>query len=676
MTSILKNITAGAVVASLLVGCSGLNPVPKGSPKEILNMKNRIKYLNESQKDYQEVKISKHIVKTSDINHEGFEGLSADVNFEQGKDYTLSDVTSMIGFPVIVEDSIKLNRIDFNGRLKGDLSNVLNFIATLSDSYWTNKRGIIKFQEKKSIVYSVPLLSTAKTSLAFNAGSIGDGDNFDIGDIEEDVFFELKNLVKTAFNDYSTSGSITRTRSTSIQKNGEKDDTNAVNKSKEKSKSNSVNISDMDSNNKTSNKGNTVNLTGSESDEDISAYAPQPANATAKTKGKNKDAGSPSSLQQNIKSTNSEGTSTQDTNSKTEGTSLAYQNQKTDVDQATVSDAIQLTKNNSESEATSFVNSQETSLIKSYSTKSGDDRIQFSKESGIMQVVVTPDEEERIDNILKAASENMLSSLIVLDFFVIELEDEKIAEFNQNFEGFIENGIIKKTFNFSRGGLSGGYVKDTLINAASALAPLAQGGILPENTKTDTLAGTTKNYKDVNSAKNLNFMISYLTGDQRGEVLTQPKIVTLSNKLARLKEGVDIPYVKPGQLSGEAENVTYEIEEISTGIELGAIAKVLEDDHLMISLGIKINQYLGDKTLNSGSVGSYDLPIQAPKVINTTFRVRPGEIMVLGGTNKVSKTGNNFENLFIPTEFKDKITKKKFVILVLPRLTKFIERED
>jgi len=676
---IISNIAAGVILASIFTGCNGVNPVPDGSPKEILNIENRVKFLNENQKDYKEVEISDYITKVSDISHKGLEGLTADIYFKKNRNYVLSDIPDMLGFPVVVEDSISLNKISFNGRLSGSLNSVLDYVASLSDSYWTNKRGVIRFQRKKSIVYSLPLISAAKTSMAFNAGSLGLEDKFEIGGTLDGVFDEIKQLVSASFDDSKLVGTVSYSRETLTEDNKEKNDARTSTTDKQNSNSDSTSLSK--SNNISDSESENKELKGLKTtdNDDISVYAPQPATAALSSKkGSKKEKPSIESAQFTQKVSAKEKVSDSVNDSRTKALVAQDKKQEQIARQKANQKSIQAqdTKSNKDISKESSTNSVKISLEETFDDDTeSSERVKISKDAGIIQVNVTPAEEERIDNVLKSVSKNMLSSLVVLDFFILEVETEKIAEFNQNFEGIFENGVISKTFNFSQsGGLVSNLVETSVSSAAGTVASLAKTGV--GGLDLSSPAAVSDSYKSINSSKNLNYIISYLTGDKKGEVLTQPKIVTLSNRLARLKEGVDIPYIEPGTLSGDADNVVYQIQTISTGLELGAIANVLEDGHIMISLGIKINQYLGDKTLTAGSLGTYELPMQAPKVLNSTFRVKPGEILVLGGSNKVTKNGDNFENLFIPSEFSDSLNKTKFMILALPRLTKFIKKED
>lgn len=676
---IISAITAGAIFASTFSGCNGINPVPDGSPTEVMNIENRIKFLNEDQQDYKEIVISEYFTKVSDISHKGMDDLKADIFFEKGKNYVLGDISEMLGYPVIIEEAISLNKINFNGRLSGSLVSVLDYVASLSNSYWTNKRGVIRFQRKKSIVYSIPLISTAKTSLAFNAGSLGGAEGFDIGASTDGIFDEIKNLIISSFDDSKLIGQIGYSRETLNQTDNQKDGTKTTSSDETASESDSNSLSAANSINDSANQSRDMSYINENSNDDLSKYAPQPTKAPVSTKkGSKKEAPETiaSDFSQAISVKNKDGDTLKDSKSQALSEQEQTQKQKTNQETKQSNNKAEDILSKKDSAKKSMTNSVKIELEETFDDESESiDRIKISKDSGVIQVNVTPAEEERIDNILNTVAKNMLSSLVVLDFFILEVETEKIAEFNQNFEGIFESGVISKTFNFSQsGGLASSLVESSVASATGTVAGMAEAGVAGMSTANAT--DIKNGYKTANSSRNLNYIISYLTGDKKGEVLTQPKIVTLSNRLARLKEGVDIPYIKPGTLTGDSDNVVYQIETISTGLELGAVANVLEDGHIMISLGIKINQYLGDKTLTAGTLGTYELPIQAPKVLNSTFRVKPGEILVLGGSNKVTKTGDNFENLFVPTAFNDKLNKTKFMILALPRITKFVKKGE
>lgn len=650
----MNKIISLSLIASILIGlsgCNGINPVPKDNPKEILDIENRIKYVNENQKDYEEIIIDKHVYKTDNLNQKKLPKIEKYLSISSSENLRLKDLSKKIGFPIIVDKSIEMRKIDIDTEFKGELRDILNLIAGITGVYWTYDRGVVNFIKQKDIIYNFPVFSIAKMNNIYNVGET-EGNLFKIDDVKSDVFDEIEKTISKVLDNIVFSGDIKETylyQKDDIKENNLNDSKRNNNISSNKDNKISNNEDKKDFKGETSN-----NLTEDSIKEDNKNYEYMLSKQNKNSKVSPNDK-SILGLEPNLNNRDNivNNSKINENNIDRKIESLINMNNNTLINEDLNSNLMDnLNENIVKNNYKKNINQSNENI---YNTKiqGNISRVSISKEAGMIHVSVSPEEENKIDNILESVTKNMLGALINLELFILEVEEEKLAEFNQNFDGVLTSGVLSKSFSLSQTGLTAAYDSSTIAN--------------------NFINGNINGYPS--SSKNLNFVLSYLTGDSKGSILSQPKILSLPNVPARIKDAVFIPYLKPGEITNDTTNITYQVENVNSGIDLGVTSSVIGKE-LIISLGLRINEYLGDKRISAGTLGEYNLPMQAPKILNNTFRVTPGDILILGGSNKTSVNNDNYENLFLPSNFKKNISKKKFIIVAMPKLVKFIAREE
>jgi len=231
----------------------------------------------------------------------------------------------------------------------------------------------------------------------------------------------------------------------------------------------------------------------------------------------------------------------------------------------------------------------------------------------------------------------------------LAVNSEKVKDYSLEFGALIQNGFIQSSLNLGGGGLS---LKRDSLSLIGEEGTNSSGSVMSS-------------------------IIKYFISNSNGEILSQPKIVTLPNVPARIKDTKFYPYIKPKELTGSSGNsISYDIENVEEGIDLTVLPTVLSDNTIVISLGLSLNQYLGDKIINAGIVGSFNLPQQSPKKLNTTFRIKPGDLIVLGGIKTSDKHSSLGSEMLIQTKDNKNQKSTDFVIVGMPRLIKFVEEKD
>lgn len=125
----------------------------------------------------------------------------------------------------------------------------------------------------------------------------------------------------------------------------------------------------------------------------------------------------------------------------------------------------------------------------------------------------------------------------------------------------------------------------------------------------------------------LSLELSALESDNRGKVLSNPRLLTTDNKKALLEQGTEIPYVTPGS-ANSPPTVTFKKAVLS----LGVTPQISPNGRIIMSLQIR-KDTVGElvNVQGGGQVPSIDT-----RNIDTQVTVNNGQTVVLGGVYEIS----------------------------------------
>ena len=158
----------------------------------------------------------------------------------------------------------------------------------------------------------------------------------------------------------------------------------------------------------------------------------------------------------------------------------------------------------------------------------------------------------------------------------------------------------------------------------------------------------------------LNLEISALEGDNRGELISNPRVLTSDRIEAIIKQGVQIPYE-----SRSSEGT--ETELIDAVLELKVTPQITPNGSVIMDLSIKNDE----PDVSTGGIKNEEL--------KTTVQVRDGETVVLGGiyamnTGKIVTKIPFFGDLpvvgILFRNTKDSEVKKELLVFVTPKIVK------
>jgi type IV pilus assembly protein PilQ len=180
----------------------------------------------------------------------------------------------------------------------------------------------------------------------------------------------------------------------------------------------------------------------------------------------------------------------------------------------------------------------------------------------------------------------------------------------------------------------------------------------------------------LNAGYLLDVELSAIEEQGRGEVISNPRIVTSNQKEAVIKQGREIGYVT---LTGTGGNLTPTVNFKEAVLELKVTPTITNDGRVFLNMGVKKNEL--DGFISVGSFG--EVPQIATREVNTAVLVDDGQTVVIGGVyeftdnNDISKVpflgdipvlGNLFRN-------KNRTkTKAELLVFVTPKVMRVTQR--
>jgi hypothetical protein len=627
-----RKIATALLIPFTVTGCAGIQPKPKIKP--VVPPKPNV---NAGSKPV-EVINSKLVVKSDSLNH-SLNGIDRKELFVDWNGGTLKEFCTFLtrqGVFCEADDFLKFKKI---GQIKGDFSlkTLLNAVASQVGGFWTNDGGVIKFVHEKFVVYTIPLLSKDASALLYG---MSDGDDKVVSAFKDQVFKEIKDALDSLFALSYSKGTVKVSYDYKSEENSEKVASKEETGEKKKQKQA---LSEAE-------KEKTASSDRSENSSSSSAVTQKSESkignkleASRRVVRRGKGGISPAPQVQPVnESVNSKVTSQAASKGKQEQADVqnkkksarkdSYAFQKTDALKKQIAEQVKKAGNLTKEEKVEL----ERVLDKG-------DRVAVLKSVGEIVARVNRQEEKMLDSVIREIVTNDLSNLVSLEVYVVEIDASKA-----------------KNISFSLESLRRAWRKEFTFNLENQQASLA-------------FTSLSQNYvSGIASGVNLSAVVSYLVSKGNGEIVSSSTLLAVPRTLARIKSAVGIPYLEPQDVSvgGTSPTLSYKIKYINDGIELRIIPTVIGNS-IFFSLGVYENQFLGDKTVQAGQLGTFTLPMQSPKEINTTVRCRPGDVIFIGGMKKYSFKVNKTTDFGVPESASREKNYKEVFILIKPKLIKF-----
>lgn len=181
----------------------------------------------------------------------------------------------------------------------------------------------------------------------------------------------------------------------------------------------------------------------------------------------------------------------------------------------------------------------------------------------------------------------------------------------------------------------------------------------------------------LNAGYLLDIELSAMQQEQRGEVISNPRIVTSNQKEAVIKQGQEVGYLTVTGAAGGAGQVP-QVQFKEALLELRVTPTITNDGRVFLNMNVK-----KDEVFDFVDTGFGDVPTIAKREVNTAILVEDGQTVVVGGvyefTNRASLSkvpllgdipilGNLFKS-----RGRNK-TKAELLIFVTPRVLKVAQR--
>lgn len=625
MKKYISILLSGMLLTTSFTGCTN-NVKPHVN---ITKYQKDIKQESDNTKSIDNVYISGFVKKKSNFNHEIKN--NSYLVYKLPKNPLLGNLNSINGIPVTVNGYVKNIQINISSNyIKGRVTDILDKIAYVTNTYWTINNGIISFVGVKEIVYTFPAMTLTKIYEVYNTGEkSSESLNTDF------IFKDLKSVLDGLIQTKQFSGEVAYDTTSSFELNNNK----AIANSK---KNNNTKAALYSNNNKTNNGivNKNVNLNKNTNQRklkinpDLISQSNNYKTANInnkKIKRVSRRRSSNSNPVNNLlnNSNNNKIILSNESNSKNLKSIEKNKKNENKITNNKEFSNTNIKKDNS------VVNKKSNYNIK-YNSNST--RIILSPSSGTVIAYVTPDEEKKLDIILNEVMKKMLSNLVRLNIYVISSSYDKLKNFNINAGINTLSGSTTKSFSLASGGL---------------------GYIVSQGTVSDPFV-------------RLNMAVNYLSSNSNENILLNSSILSLPNIVSKIKDTTNIPFLEPQQISnGNGTDLSYKINYIQQGINMAVLSTVFSNN-IVMAIKMNVIQYMGEKSLKAGILGDFSLPIASPKTIQTTLRAKAGDLIIFGGIKR-KKNANSNESQFelVPTGLKKEKSKSEYVFVIMPTLVKF-----
>ncbi len=218
-------------------------------------------------------------------------------------------------------------------------------------------------------------------------------------------------------------------------------------------------------------------------------------------------------------------------------------------------------------------------------------------------------------------------------------------------------------------------------NPSSCVTPTLVGSTITRGLMTN-LPATLENpagalaLSILNAGYLLDIELSAIQEQGRGEVISNPRIVTSNQKEAVIKQGREIGYVT---LTGTGGNLTPTVNFKEAVLELKVTPTITNDGRVFLNMGVKKDEL--DGFISVGSFG--EVPQIAKREVNTAVLVDDGQTVVIGGVYEFSDSNDIAKVPFlgdIPVLgnlFRNKSrtkTKAELLVFVTPKVMRVAQR--
>jgi type IV pilus assembly protein PilQ len=175
---------------------------------------------------------------------------------------------------------------------------------------------------------------------------------------------------------------------------------------------------------------------------------------------------------------------------------------------------------------------------------------------------------------------------------------------------------------------------------------------------------------NLGSGNLINLELSALESDNRGKVVSSPRVVTGDNQKAQIEQGTEIPYVTPGSANNPAT-----VQFKKAVLRLDVTPQITPDNRIIMNVEIRKDSV--GQLVNLG--GGFQVPSIDTRNVTTQIAVNNGDTAVIGGiyeeaiTNSIDKVPLLGDIPFFGYLFKTTTRgseKHELLIFLTPRVVK------
>jgi len=260
---------------------------------------------------------------------------------------------------------------------------------------------------------------------------------------------------------------------------------------------------------------------------------------------------------------------------------------------------------------------------------------------------------------------------------------------NAYFSGNLESNSLNRNADVATQTANANAIRNWQIALAEAAAagdplpppPVLSGSTIPRGLNFNLPVPSTMNpaglaVSILNAGYLLDIELSALQEEQRGEVISNPRVVTSNQREAVIRQGREIGYVTMTGAAGAVATPNVEFKDVL--LELKVVPTITHDNRVFLDVNVKKDEVIRYLDTSIGQV-----PEIAKREVNTAVLVDDGQTVVIGGVyeftdaNSVSKVPFLGDVPFLGALFKKKGRSKEkaeLLIFLTPKVMRVEKR--
>jgi MSHA biogenesis protein MshL len=286
------------------------------------------------------------------------------------------------------------------------------------------------------------------------------------------------------------------------------------------------------------------------------------------------------------------------------------------------------------------------SNLKSIIGADAERRIIVNRQSGVVAVRASPDEQRSVAEYLRRV-QSTATRQVILEAKILEVDLSDAYQAGINWAAVLKHG--GDTYTLGAASPPGGFDANLLTTAGRNTI------VGPGNPLTQFAATTLGSaFTLAIDTSDVNAVVDLLKVQGNTRVLSSPRVATLHNQKAVIKAGTDelfVTGVKSNTVTGTATSSSREVEltPFFSGVALDVTPQIGDDGEVILHVHPSVSE-VRDQTKRltvNGQTDELPLAVSEIRESDSVVRARSGQVVIIGGMMRSTRGSQNFATPFL-----------------------------